>query len=160
MCRVQRSAPYLTGNFLSFIILIFVTMFLSSSLWSLHVHLFTFHVCHYVGFLLSLSTKWEICKWTKQSWAASEPSSSSIQVRNSAKHCRHFTKRYFVFSSLWKCCACSCRCKRAFQHQWGGAPERKGLCIIGILLQTEIPRAAGKVNDSSFDKPSRVWFIC
>lgn len=39
-----------------------------------------------------------------------------------------------------------CRCKRTFQIQRGGAAQREGLCVTGGLLQTEIPRAAGKVK--------------
>lgn len=39
-----------------------------------------------------------------------------------------------------------CRCKRTFQIQRGGAAQREGLRVTGGLLQTEIPRTAGKVT--------------
>lgn len=38
------------------------------------------------------------------------------------------------------------RCQGFVQLQWGGAPEREGVCVSRGLLQTEIPRSAGKVH--------------
>lgn len=50
-------------------------------------------------FSLSSSIKWEICKWTKQSWAASGPSSCSTQVPEAGN-----TGTVSVCSFNWPCC--------------------------------------------------------
>lgn len=73
--------------------------FLLFTLWHFSFSNNLCNICHYLGFLLSLSIKWEICKWTKRSWAAFEPLFSSTQVPGSI--CWSLTNTFTTWGILW-----------------------------------------------------------
>lgn len=116
--------------------------------------------CHWLHFPAeswqSWFPKWKTCRWTRQSLAACEPSSSSTQVSSTPDLWTYF----HVISAIHGMTLSLCfRRKRSFQPIGGRGAKGKSLRLFGVVHQAEIPRPARQVG-REVDRSTSQYIIC